>query len=185
LILAVTEEPHSTTAWARGARGEELLGQSLNGLAASGVRVLHDRRIPRSRANTDHIAVAPSGVYVIDAKRYQGRPSLRVEGGILRPRVQKLVVGSRDCTRLVDGMHTQVTVAREALERAGIADIAVHGVLCFVDANWPLIGGSFVIADVAVLWPRKLTEKLQLPGGLAADRVDQVHRVLAHAFRPA
>ncbi len=35
--------------------------------------MLHDRRIPGSRANIDHIAIATSGVWVIDAKRYKGK----------------------------------------------------------------------------------------------------------------
>ena len=60
LLLALTDEPQSTKAWAAGARGEELLGARLDGLAGEGVRVLHDRRIPRTKANIDHIAVAPS-----------------------------------------------------------------------------------------------------------------------------
>ncbi|MGN6302380.1 MAG: nuclease-related domain-containing protein, partial [Angustibacter sp.] len=76
LILALTDDPQSTRAWAVGARGEEQLGQALNGLADRGVLVLHDRRIPRTTANIDHIAVSPTGVYVIDAKRYKNqRPS--------------------------------------------------------------------------------------------------------------
>ena len=43
-----------------------------------------------TRANIDHIAVTPTGVYVIDAKKYRGRPHLKIEGGLLRPRVEKL-----------------------------------------------------------------------------------------------
>ena len=35
--------------------------------------MLHDRRIPGTRANIDHIAVASSAVWVIDAKRYNGK----------------------------------------------------------------------------------------------------------------
>jgi hypothetical protein len=35
------------------------------------VAVLHDRRIPGSRANIDHIAIAATGVWVIDSKRYK------------------------------------------------------------------------------------------------------------------
>lgn len=182
LILAISDEPRSTTAWARGARGEELLGQGLDNLTMRGVRLLHDRRIPRTRANIDHIAVSPSGVHVIDAKRYKGRPTLRVEGGIIRPRVHKLIVGSRDCTRLVDAMHKQLDVVRGSLERAGFGDVPVHGVLCFVDADWPLLGGSFVIDDVAVLWPRKLGERLVAPGDLVDAQVDAVHRALAQAL---
>ena len=181
-LLAIAEEPHSTTAWARGARGEEILGQGLDSLEPRGVRILHDRRIPRTRANIDHIAVGPTGVHVIDAKRYKGRPALRVEGGIIRPRIQKLMVGSRDCTRLVEGMHKQLEVVRAALERAGFAGVPVHGTLCFVDADWPLFGGSFFISDVAVLWPKKLSERLLAPGEITADSISAVHESLARTF---
>lgn len=182
LILAISEEPRSTTAWARGARGEEILGRGLDSLEPRGVRVLHDRRIPRTRANIDHIAVGPTGVHVIDAKRYKGHPTLRVEGGIIRPRVHKLMVGSRDCARLVDGMHKQLEVVRGALERAGFADVPVHGSLCFVDADWPLFGGSFVISDVAVLWPKKLSERVLAPGEITTEAITSVHASLARAF---
>jgi hypothetical protein len=186
LILAVTDEPHSTTAWASGARGEELLGARLADLTLKGVRLLHDRRIPGTRANIDHIAVGPTGVHVIDAKRYEGRrPSLRVEGGLLRPRVEKLLVGSRDCTRLVEGVHKQVGLVRSALDAATLTDVPVHGALCFIEADWPLIGGSFVIADVAVVWPKKLAERLVAPGALSEAEVETIHRALARAFPTA
>ncbi len=185
LILALTDEPQSTTAWASGARGEELLGARLADLTQKGVRLLHDRRIPGTRANIDHIAVGPTGVHVVDAKRYKGRPSLRVEGGLLRPRVEKLLVGSRDCTRLVEGVHKQVGLVRSALDAATLTDVPVHGTLCFIEADWPLIGGSFVIADVAVVWPKKLAERLIAPGGMSEADVETVHRALAQAFPAA
>lgn len=73
--------------------GEERLGHRLNELVTDQLRVLYDRRVPSSRANIDHLAVTPTGVYVIDAKKYRGRPHLKVEGGLLRPRVEKLLVG--------------------------------------------------------------------------------------------
>lgn len=184
-LLAVSDEPQSTTAWATGARGEELLGKRLDGLAGEGVRLLHDRRIPRTKANIDHIAVSPAGVFVIDAKRYKGRPQLRVEGGLFRPRVERLVVGTRDQTKLVEGVHKQVDLVRAALEAAGVADVPVRGVLCFVEADWPLFGGSFVIDGVNVLWPKKLAEILSAGGPLDAAAVDRAHRGLAAALPPA
>ena len=58
LILALSDDPQSTRAWDTGALGEERLGNRLNELASGAIRVLHDRRIPGSRANIDHIAVA-------------------------------------------------------------------------------------------------------------------------------
>ena len=36
------------------------------------IAVLHDRRIPGSKANIDHIAITAAGIWVIDAKRYKG-----------------------------------------------------------------------------------------------------------------
>lgn len=86
LAVALSDERQHTKSWDRGAVGEERLGARLDALAANGLAVLHDRRIPGSKANIDHIAVTRGGIWVIDAKRYKGRPELKIEGGILRPR---------------------------------------------------------------------------------------------------
>ena len=135
-------------------------------LASETIRLLHDRRLPRSKANIDHLAVTPTGVYVIDAKKYRGRPHLKIDGGLFRPRVERLLVGSRDCTKLVDGVLKQVDVVRGLLEPG----VPVHGVLCFVEADWPLLGGNFTTRDVHALWPKKLYPKLQAEGPLTAHR---------------
>jgi hypothetical protein len=185
LILALTDDPQSTKAWATGARGEERLGHWLDRLAGHGVYVLHDRRIPRTRANIDHIAVGPSGVFVVDAKKYRGRPSLRVEGGLIRPRVEKLIVGSRDRTRLAAGVQKQVDLVRSALQKAEFGQIPVSGMLCFVEADWPLIGGDFTIANLRVLWPRKAADRIARPGNVDDETAQHVHRILASAFPPA
>jgi len=181
LMLAVGGEQPSTTAWDIGALGEERLGKGLDRLSSDTLRLLHDRRIPRSMANIDHLAVTAGGVYVIDAKRYQGRPHLKTEGGLFRPRVERLLVGSRDCTKLVDGVLKQVDVVRGLLDD----DVPVHGVLCFVEADWPLIGGTFTTRGVQALWPKKLYPKLQSEGPFTADTVAEIHRKLAHALREA
>ena len=181
LILALSDDPQSTTAWDTGALGEERLGNRLNQLASGSLRVLHDRRIPGSRANIDHIAVAPTGVYVIDAKKYKGRPQLKIEGGFLRPRVEKLLVGTRDCTKLVDGVLKQVDIVRGLIGD----DVPIHGVLCFVEADWPLIGGSFTTRGVETLWPKRLYPKLKADGPLAPQTIAEVHRRLASSLPPA
>lgn len=131
LILAVSGEQQSTTAWDIGALGEERLGKGLDRLASDTLALLHDRRLPRSKANIDHLAVTAHGVYVIDAKKYLGRPHLKIEGGLLRPRVERLLVGSRDCTKLVDGVLKQVDVVRGLLDD----EVPIHGVICFVEAD--------------------------------------------------
>jgi hypothetical protein len=188
-LLGITDDPQSTRAWATGAEGEERLGRSLDDAAGPLLRVLHDRRIPGTRANIDHIVISPGEVLVVDAKRYAGRPSLRVEGGIFRPRTETLVVGRRDCTRLVDGVLRQRERVRKSL--ADRVDLPVEAALCFVAADWPLFGGDFVIRGIQVVWPSKLVARLAKviriaePHRLTEDRVAEAHSALAAAFPPA
>jgi Nuclease-related domain len=60
-------------AWQRGAAGEHQTARLLNRLGPDGYVVLHDLAIPDSRANLDHLVIGPSGVFVIDTKRWTGQ----------------------------------------------------------------------------------------------------------------
>lgn len=160
LAVAFSDERQSTRAWERGAIGEERLGARLDALLPH-VAVLHDRRIPGTRANIDHLVVTPAGIWVVDAKRYKGRPELRSEGGLVRPRVERLLVGGRDQSKLVDGVLRQVE-----LVSATSPETPVLGALCFVGADWPLIGGAFVTRGVHVLWPKRLAKELAAEVGV-------------------
>ena len=174
----MSEEKQSTKAWATGAVGEERLGARLDSLASESIAVLHDRRIPGTKANIDHIAITTAGIWVIDAKRYKGRPELKIEGGILRPRVEKVLVGRRDCTNLVDGVLKQVDLVRDV-----VGDLPATGVLCFVEADWPLIGGSFTSRDIHVLWPKRLAKMLTEDAG--DFDVMAAREAVASRFKPA
>lgn len=178
IAVALSDENQSTRAWATGAVGEERLGARLDSLVSETVAVLHDRRIPGTKANIDHIAITPAGIWVIDAKRYKGRPELKIEGGMLRPRTEKVLVGRRDCTKLVDGMLRQVDLVREV-----VSDLPVIGVLCFVEADWPLIGGAFTTRGVHAVWPKRLAKLLTEAEGTV--EVAAVREALAAHFKPA
>lgn len=179
IAVALSDEKQSTKAWATGAIGEEKLGTRLDSLVSESIAVLHDRRIPGTKANIDHIAITQAGIWVIDAKRYKGRPELKVEGGMLRPRVEKILVGRRDCTKLVDGVLRQVDLVREV-----VGDVPVVGALCFVEADWPLIGGSFTTREVHVLWPKRLA-KLLFEGESADLDVVALRDSVATRFKSA
>ena len=158
----------------------------LDKAASPTIRVLHDRRIPKSRANIDHLVVCPSGVLVVDAKRYAGRrPTRKVEGGFLVPRRERLLVGRRDSTSLVEGVKRQVAVVSDALADDVPQPVGVRGFLCFVDADWPLFGGDFVVDGVEVLWAKRLLGIAATAGPLIEADVDQVIRRLVAVFAPA
>jgi hypothetical protein len=72
LLLTIRNEPQHEVAFQRGAEGEVAVAESLeHRTAASATVLLHDRRMPRGQI--DHIGIAPTGVYVIDAKDWKGK----------------------------------------------------------------------------------------------------------------
>jgi hypothetical protein len=179
IAVALSDERQTTRVWQQGAIGEERLGARLDSLASGDIAVLHDRRIPGAKANIDHLVVTRGGVWVVDAKRYLGkRPELRIEGGILRPRVEKLIVGRRDRTKLVDGVLKQVGLVQDA-----VGDPGVRGVLCFVEPAWPVIGSSFTTRGVHVTRPPRLTKLLRADSGDVDVRA--VAALLAERFPSA
>jgi hypothetical protein len=188
LILALSNEPTSTRVWAQGAAGERAVAAKLDALIGEHVAALHDRRLRRpdgsvSKANIDHIAVTPSGVWVIDAKTHQGSLEVRRSGGLFSPRVQALYINGRDQTGLVHGLLKQVDAVRRELS-AVEATIAVQGALCFVGTELPWFGSSN-IADVPLVGRRGLAKLLLRPGDVdTADR-EAVATFLNQRFPPA
>jgi hypothetical protein len=76
------------------------------------------------------------------------------------------------------------STCRSAASGHGVTEPIV-GKLCFVDADWPLIGGAFTIDGVEALWPKALRKQLAQPGPLTAEMVRELHRHIADAFPPA
>lgn len=171
--------------WSSGARGEEMLAARL-AKGCPSVPLLHDRRIPRSRANIDHIAFAATGVFVIDCKRYRGRVSVR-HPLIGKP---KLIVAGRDRTKLIDGLDRQVAAVRASLDDLA-ADVPVRGCLCFVppeglmaDSGLPVIR-TLRIGGHTLYYPRRLVKRLNRPGPLSYEYAIELQRELSRRLPPA
>jgi hypothetical protein len=144
-------------------------------MRAGGVIVLHDRRIPGRRSNIDHLVVAPSGVWVIDAKRYRGKVERRDVGGWLR-RADRLFVAGRDRAVLVEQVLNAGAVVAEAVD-----DGLVRPALCFVDGDWGLFTRPFEINGVLIAWPKALVSAIERPGGFG-DRMPEMADRLARVF---
>lgn len=173
----VTGERQSTAAWALGARGEERVGRLLSRSVGLDGVVLHDRSVPGSPSNIDHIAIVPSGVWVIDTKQYSGRVQQRDLGGwfVSKP---TLFVNGHDRSSLLSGVLRQV----ERIEPNVGADVPLHAVLCFADAEWGLFGRPFSIDDVIVTWAHKLAHDLSDSGPLSVDEIRQLAARINSAF---
>lgn len=133
--------------------------------------MLHDRRIPGTLANIDHIAIGPGGVYVIAAKRSAGLVKQRE----MFRRDRRLFVGGLDHTNVAAKMGNQVGAIARALRETPIPVVAA---LCFVDAQWSSPARPFVLNGVWIGWPDVLPDLVGRPGLLDAEAMAATARML-------
>lgn len=93
----------------------------------------------------------------------------------------KLLVGTRDCTKIVDRERKHVGVVRSVMGD----EVPVHVWALLCGADWPLIGGSFTTRGVEVLWPKRLFSRWESAGPLGLDTVARVHRRLVETLSSA
>jgi hypothetical protein len=180
IVLALTVEPQSTRAWATGSIGEQRLAAAISEL--EDVVALHDRKVRGTRGNIDHLVIARTGVFVVDAKRFSGRLHIRMVGPFWRSE-PRLYAGGRDISKVADGLRWQVDAVKAALSGAKIGTPPpVTPVLCFVDGDWPLFGGPRFFRDVQIDRPSTLPARFNGPAGYSAEQVVEVARALAAAF---
>ena len=185
VYLFLKDEPQSTRAWKTGSDGEERLARFFEKELPESAIVLHDRRIPGSRANIDHIVVAPSGVWVIDAKAYGGKVERRTIGSIWNAQNRVFVAG-RDRTKLVLAMPRQLEATRSALAADPLAsEVTVRAAVCFVSSDWGFFAKPFELHGVAVIWPQKLAERIAAPGQLTQTAIVRLANRIAVALPPA
>jgi hypothetical protein len=179
-VVSVLIGPKAATeAWARGAEGEEFVGHQIDDAVGTHGVALHDRRLPPSRGNLDHLVVVASGVWVIDTKHYHGRLARRQVGGWFTSR-EVLTVGRRDQSRLVAGARRQ----HAAVEEAVGPGVPVRAALCFTGVELSLLARPFVMDRVLVTWPRALARSLRASGPLSSADCSAVADRLAVAFPP-
>jgi len=142
--------------WGRGAAGEELVGEALDGLRERGWFALHDVQL--DPGNIDHVLVGPAGIFTIRTKSHRGR----------------LWAAAID-TRMLKQAYAQA----KSLER--ITGLRTVPLLVFSTAY--LIPAITERHGVSILPSRMLANHLRKRGGtIPAERVEYVYRRLAAAL---
>ena len=138
--------------------------------------------MPGTRGNIDHLVVAPAGIFVVDAKHYEGLIRIRDRGGWFRTDL-RLYVGSHDVSHLADNMGWQVEAVRRALVAAAIEPAPpVIPVLCFVDGEWPLFRAPHEFHGARLEGPHSIVELLTPEAALDEPTIERLARVLATAL---
>jgi hypothetical protein len=175
--VAADEPPIAS--WRKGSSGENRLAAFVEREVGERVIALHDRLIPGARRNIDHIFVAPSGVWVVDAKSYKGKVVKRDIGPLWRTEY-RVYVGGRDRSQLATGVESQVEAVLAALRPDPEAKgTSVHAALCFVDSDWDLIDSPFQVGSAWVLYPGALRKRLKKDGPLSREMMQRIAKRLA------
>jgi hypothetical protein len=179
-ILRFTEEPQSIRAWGIGALGEELLGAAL--ASVPGLIVLNDRRVAGTKGNIDHIAIAPAGVFVIDAKRLEGFIEVVDKGSFFRSDL-RLMVGGRNRSQLAEDMAWQLKAVNKALLDGAVDPLPpTTAVLCFVSPSWAMFRRPKSFAGVKLESEKSIVPLLTEPVVLDPTAIEAVATVLARAM---
>jgi hypothetical protein len=102
-VAAAVSAFEQVRAWQRGAEGERRTAQLLERLTRDGYVVFHDLAVPGSPASVDHLAIGPSGMFVIDSKQWSGRVYQGADGLALGATTTPL-----DCTPNTVGWEAEV-----------------------------------------------------------------------------
>jgi len=159
--------------WQRGARGERRTARQLGRLAKHGWVVFHDLAIPSSRANADHLAIGPAGVFLIDSKNWRGHLAFAPDGTLWH--------GSYPLTATLATIGFEAQAIADALAVPGLAVepmLVVHGSAI----PW----GEQYLGGVAVLPADRLVATLlALPPLLTDQQVTRLARHTMARLRPA
>jgi hypothetical protein len=125
-VLASKEQ--QLYAWQRGLDGERRTGDVLASLQGQGWAVLHDLHWPgRPFANIDHIAIGPTGVFVIDSKNWSG--DVIVRQGVLQQNGSRRAAACEGAAAATGAVAAFLEPQHRNL---------VSAILCLVDQPTPL-----------------------------------------------
>jgi hypothetical protein len=178
LRLLLKRPPQQILNLATGAEGERAVAAYLERKVGDSVLLLYNRRLApgKVQGDLDILAVAPSGIFLIDPKKYAGRIRVARAG-------DAFVVNGRRRTDLVDSMRRHVELVAAAVRSGPLPRAPIQAAYCFVNADLPLLRAQ--VDGVPVMTPRSVAEVLRRPGPLDQAKREVLHADLAQRFPPA
>ncbi len=189
LAVTTAHRRELVASWRQGAKGERQTARLLAKLEREGWKIVHDLAIPGSRANVDHLAIGPGGVWIVDSKLWGKRVHWDPRHGWMHG--QSAITPELNTTRweateveqaLVDGL------GRAERHLTGTRGIIVHLTWCV--HGEPLPGGKLVVDGETIVNPRHLLALLRagrgptLPPAAVEDLAREAQAVL-HPCLPA
>ena len=168
--------PNHINSWSTGADGEVRTARFLEPLRAEGFKLLHDRRIPGSRANIDHIVIGPPGIFVVETKSFGGRLTVRGDD---------VFVAGRRRTGMIEEAKREALAVQVALAmELETVRLPVVPVICVHRAGLPWLGAG--AGGVRIVSGKELVKRLRkAEPRLDPDTVRWLAQAAAEHLAPA
>lgn len=170
----------------RGAVGEYLADKYFQENLPRQTPILNDRRVPGTDSNIDHIVIVPSGVWIIDSKRWNGRIEYKTRGAFSLD--YRLLVGGEDRTAKVERFYELVIPVAQVI---GDKSITVKAAFCFINGNWSIsdtimlnLGKPDRLLEVWLGTRATLTKLMKKPGPLTPETITNLGDLLNREFPP-
>jgi hypothetical protein len=160
----------ATGAWRDGAKGARATARLLRRLHRRGYVCFHDIAIPGMPATADHLLVGPSGVILVNSRRYTGRMTQTADGRVWR-----------NYYPIDDVLHS-LRIQTAAISRA--LGVPVHPVMCVHRAK---IARTGLRAGGVQIFPARRVRSMLRGGGQCLNEAD-VAALVVHiltVLRPA
>jgi hypothetical protein len=156
-------------AWQRGAHGERHTARLLDRLPRDGFVVFHDLAVPDSPANVDHLAIGPTGVFVIDSKQWTGSVHQGADGLVWH--------NHYPLDRTLETVRWEAATVSRVLGTRAAALLCIHGA--------HVQGGGLEAQGVAVVPAHLLRSALGYDRVLSDADVEVLATTARTSFRPA
>jgi hypothetical protein len=182
--LPSRQPPRHESDWGSSGAGERALASALERHCPD-LPVLRGRRLGPAPRAFGHVALAPSGVWVIDLARLRG--PVRVESA--RGDATRLLIGGRESIFLIDGLHARVLALRALLDELD-PPVPVRGCLCLARAPWSPAGAglpllrALYVRGYPLYSPSRLARRLAADGPCDAARMRALHAELGLMLPP-
>lgn len=165
-------------AWRKGALGERATARMLASLALDGYVVLHDRAIAGSSANLDHVVVGPTGVWVVDSKRWARRTRISGFG-------RRVWIGRRPADTLLRGLAFEREAVQRGVNGFSTSPIQVSALVAVHGPRLPGISRPLQVEGIMLVRAGQSRRLIKAgPATLAPAAVSALASALDRSFPP-
>jgi hypothetical protein len=162
------------------------MDQHLHKVLVDGEVILSDRVLPGTQGNIDFVVVASSGIWVIDAKKWQGLIEMKPTSRLAA--TMDLFVDKVKKTPEIDRIYNLVIPIRQLVTDRSVP---IEPALVFMEGNWSTrsslhlqLKGPYREGKVWIGGATTVTNKIKEPGALSADHVARLGKHLDQALPP-